>query len=533
MAVYYYTGDYNGSDGADTFRRGEGDDTVYGGKGNDRLYGGKGNDQLYGEEGKDRLYGEEGNDTLRGGKGNDRLYGDGLYSTRAGRGQDHEPSFIDRGEGDDRLYGDAGDDWLRGGKGDDQLHGGEGDDQLHGDAGDDQLHGDAGDDKLYGWTGDDKLYGGAGDDSLLDYTGDDKLYGGAGDDTLDGGPGEDHLVGGLGDDGLYGSWGDDHLYGGKGNDVLYGGFLYGPDRETEDDHLYGGEGSDILTGGPGADTLTGGSGTDLFRFAPGHSLGSGDVITDFSVAGANRDALDLGNFNIDFTRDLESQGLALSHLIDADYDGATDDRQLTLPDGGIVALLNLGSAALVIDDFAFAVWGRDFRVFTIVDPEGDDDAGDEEETQPETLLEQQLRLANLPVESGGTSDGGRARRQVELNEGELANVDAGELDGLTLPENAGGAYSGRYGLYWNPGDGGRFQLRFDDDATGALTPAATAAAIDAALEALNGITAAEVTGEPGDWTLTITADEGHLLQAVDVVEGVFFDGDLQLNYLGA
>ena len=175
----------------------------------------------------------------------------------------------------------------------------------------------------------------------------------------------------------------------------------------------------------------------------------------------------------------------------------------------------------------------------LIPPEGEGgaltnvDAGDEEEAQPETWLEQQLRLANTPVESGGANDGGRARRQVELNEGELVNVDAGELDGLTLPEDAGGAHSGRYGLYWNPGDGGRFQLRFDDDATDALTPAATAAAIDAALEALNGITAAEVTGEPGDWTLSITADEGHLLQAVDVVEGVFFDGDLQLDYLGA
>ena len=175
----------------------------------------------------------------------------------------------------------------------------------------------------------------------------------------------------------------------------------------------------------------------------------------------------------------------------------------------------------------------------LIPPEGEGgaltnvDAGDEEEAQPETWLEQQLRLANTPVESGGANDGGRARRQTELNEGELANVDAGELDGLTLPENAGGAHSGRYSLYWNPGDGGRFQLRFDDDATDALTPTSTAAVIDAALEALNGITAAEVTGEPGDWTLTITADEGHILQAVDVVEGVFFDGDLQLDYMGA
>ena len=171
----------------------------------------------------------------------------------------------------------------------------------------------------------------------------------------------------------------------------------------------------------------------------------------------------------------------------------------------------------------------------LIPPEGEGgaltnvDAGDEEEAQPETWLEQQLRLANTPVESGGANDGGRARRQVELNEGELGHVDAGELDGLTLPEDAGGAYSGRYSLYWNPGDSGRFQLRFDDDATDALTPTSTAAVIDAALEALDSITEAEVTGAPGDWTLTITADEGHLLQAIDMV----FDGDLQLDYMGA
>ena len=175
----------------------------------------------------------------------------------------------------------------------------------------------------------------------------------------------------------------------------------------------------------------------------------------------------------------------------------------------------------------------------LIPPEGDGgaltnvDAGDEpegdgtaEEAQPETWLEQQLRLANTTI---FPADGGQARRQVELNEGELVNVDAGELDGLTLPEDAGGAYSSRYSLYWNPGDSGRFQLRFDDDATDALTPASTAAVIDAALEAMDSITVAEVTGAPGDWTLTITADEGHLLQAIDTA----FDGDLQLDYMGA
>ena len=475
--------------------------------------------------GDDRLYGDAGDDYLAGNDGNDQLHGDA---------------------GNDRLYGQVGDDRLWGYAGDDQLYGGEGDDWIIGDGwdedgGNDTLYGEDGDDSLFGYAGDDYVDGGAGDDDVNGGAGDDQLYGREGNDLLGGGTGNDSLYGGAGNDRLGGGLddeGDDYLDGGAGDDYLAG--------NDGNDQLHGGAGNDRFLGGEGADTLSGGSGTDIFYFDRGDSLGSGDVITDFTVAGANRDALDLGNFSIDLTRDLKSQGLTLSDLMDADGDGATDDRKITLPDGGTITLLNLGSAALAMDDFTFV--GDDGALTNVdresegqPDPESEEDggaltnvdAGDEEDAQPETWLEQQLRLANTPVESGGANDGGRARRQVELNEGELVNVDAGELDGLTLPENAGGAYSGRYGLYWNPGDGGRFQLRFDDDTTGALTPAATAAAIDAALEALDSITAAEVTGAPGDWTLTITANEGHLLQAVDVVEGVFFDGDLQLDYMGA
>ena len=104
----------------------------------------------------------------------------------------------------------------------------------------------------------------------------------------------------------------------------------------------GGAGADTLIGGPGQDQLTGGAGSDIFVFAPGDSfardavsgINTFDDIYDFTVAGTDRDALAFGNFNIDLTRDLESQGLTLSHLTDADRDGATDDRTLTLPDGG-------------------------------------------------------------------------------------------------------------------------------------------------------------------------------------------------------
>ena len=69
-------------------------------------------------------------------------------------------------------------------------------------------------------------------------------------------------------------------------------------------------------------------------------------------------------------------------------------------------------------------------------------------------------------------------------------------------------------------------MRFDDEITGALTPAATAATIDAALD---GVTSAEVSGEPGNFTIALTADEPHVLQWGDLR----LDGDGSLDYLMA
>ena len=37
--------------------------------------------------------------------------------------------------------------------------------------------------------------------------------------------------------------------------------------------------------------------------------------------------------------------------MDADGDGATDDREITLPDGGAIALLDVGNTALAMDNF--------------------------------------------------------------------------------------------------------------------------------------------------------------------------------------
>ena len=514
------------------------DNELTGGPRNDVLNGGAGNDWLFGGAGDDRLYGGAGDDELNGGAGKDRLDGGAEDDElNGGAGDD----WLEGGEGDDTLHGGEGDDYLDGGPGEDSLDGGEGDDIISTGAGDDELNGGAGRDHLYGGEGDDTLYGGAGRDRMGGSAGDDTLHGGEGDDLMGGGAGDDTLYGGEGDDDLHGSEGDDTLSGGAGNDKLEG-FT----------------GDDTLIGGAGADRLTGRAGTDIFRFNRGDSLGSGDVITDFTVAGANRDALDLANFNIDYTRDLESQRLTLSGLMDADGDGATDDRKITLPDGGAITLLNLGSAALAIDDFTFV--GDDGALTNVDagdDPEedqpdtesdGDDgaltnvDAGDDPDkltppggdgadppppavTGSGGALQQHIALANTPPD-----DGGRSRLQELVTSGDATGrLDAGALSisgGVNLPASDDGAHRSSYHLYYDA-DGGSYFLRFDDDRTADLPISATAAQVDAALEGLNGISSAEVTGEPGDFTIALIADEPHVLQWSDVNLG----GDGGLDYL--
>ena len=214
--------------------------------------------------------------------------------------------------------------------------------------------------------------GGRGNDTLHGGMGHDRLQGYGGNDWLDGGSGRDWLEGDAGNDRLYGRSGNDTLYGSFGDDTLDGGW--------EDDILDGGPGYDTLIGNAGIDTLTGGTGSDTFVFRrhdntfsnvdraiPGNT-GKDDTITDFTVAGTERDVLRLrypvfmhaikslgGDSSATMLTKLESQGLlTISDLMDADGDGATDDREITLPDGGTITLLNVGSAALTIDNFDFS-----------------------------------------------------------------------------------------------------------------------------------------------------------------------------------
>ena len=375
-----------------------GDDWLDGGEGADRLYGGRGNDWLTGGEGRDYLESGYGADRLTGGPGADifsvtdgdvitdfdpdggdwiqlgvffssgepRL-GDVLDADGDGRRDDREIilpagenlTLLDVGNATIRIggriiteagpTGGEGDDRPTGGEGDDQLTGGEGNDDLRGYGGDDVLTGGAGDDRLAGMAGVDDLAGGPGDDTSYGGTGDDRQTGGDGNDRLYGGPGDDEQAGGTGNDRLSGGTENDRLYGGAGNDEGYGGAgddqLYGNDG---DDQLYGGPGADVinggagddlLSGGPGDDQLTGGPGADTFRFLPGHSSGGeGDVITDFDYAAGDR----LSGFS--------SGGATLSDVLDADADGASDDREITLPDGGEIALLDVGNADFSIEN---------------------------------------------------------------------------------------------------------------------------------------------------------------------------------------
>ena len=243
----------------------------------------------------------------------------------AGGGYDGTGRVLTPIEGDARWAFWAVDDNLEGGSGDDRLSGGSGDDTLDGAGGDDKLYGDSGDDTLDGGSGNDTLYGGSGNDELRGGDGNNRLSGGSGNDTLYGD--------GDGDE-LYGGPGDDHLYGGAGADgQLYGG--------PGDDQLYSGAGAALLSGGPGDDRLTGGGGADTFRFALGHSSGGdGDVITDFDYGAGDR--IMLTGFS--------SGDPTLSNRLDADGDGEADDRIITLPDSGEIALLDVGNAVFFIEN---------------------------------------------------------------------------------------------------------------------------------------------------------------------------------------
>ena len=312
-------------------------------------------------------------ENIIGGSGNDRLEGSAVGADTINR--------LEGGAGTDTLLGYGGADTLIGGAGNDTLWGGDGFDMLNGGPGGDTISGDTpGQTRTAAYQNANvqSFVGIAGgradvlDPTASSYGGDTVTYAGSnrgvrltlGEVDVDG---ADDVFGGtnVADDftSTVATGSGGYAEGDTVQDVEN---IIGSDH---DDTLGGNNRYSVLTGGKGDDTLTGGQLGDIFVFAPGDSTGSdGDVITDFTptASAVTRDAIDLRAFNFDLTTDasgaitttmmqLDLQGLKISDLMDADEDGTADDREITLPDGGKITLLDLGvgSAALTIDSFVF------------------------------------------------------------------------------------------------------------------------------------------------------------------------------------
>ena len=311
-----------------------------------------------------------------GGSGNDILTGDA------------SPNRLEGNAGADTLTGLVGADTLIGGPGNDIMAGGDGFDLLNGGPGADFLEGDTtGETKTTAYQNDNvqsftSVAGGRADvaDPNVGYGGDTVAYAGSNRGvTLELGAldpdGPDNLFGdaGAGDDFASTAATGEGGYA-QGDTVVNVENIIGSDH---DDSLGGNSWFNVLTGGKGDDRLTGApngvndNASDIFVFAPGDSTGpNGDVIIGFAVTGTNvqKDALDLRAFNFDLDRgsngaitttlaELDDQGLKISAVMDADGDeggaGRKDDRVITLPDGGKITLLDVGSEALTIDNFIF------------------------------------------------------------------------------------------------------------------------------------------------------------------------------------
>ena len=308
------------------------------------------------------------------------------------------PNRLEGGAGADILSGYADNDTLTGGPGNDTITGGDGFDLLNGGAGADAIDGDSGaathadvaardayqtgNIQSFLSVGNGRAdVPGTGAAAATSYGGDTVSYAGSNRGvTLELGlldvNGADNMAFGnanFADDFTSTSATGEGGYA-EGDTVVNVENIIGSDH---DDTLGGNNWFNVLTGGKGDDRLTGDENTDpsdsnfsnsdIFVFAPGDSTGSaGDEITDFTLSGATRDAIDLRAFNFDIDRDsdgnitttmmqLDAQGLKISDLMDADNDGAKDDRVITLPDDGKITLLDLGvgSVALTTDNFVF------------------------------------------------------------------------------------------------------------------------------------------------------------------------------------
>jgi Ca2+-binding RTX toxin-like protein len=239
-----------------------GADNITGGAGSDTLNGGSGNDILEGGAGNDWITGGAGGDKQTGGLGNDTFVIEAITDIAAGESID---GTAETATLDSIRIDDAGA-YALGGTNIDLVFVNENasgfDLTLNStmvasaDANKDGVGGD-----LYIGTDVSMTFGviiRGGD--LISNTRinvDGVNFGGA-----------DDITGGLGNDIITSGSGDDSIFGGKGNDTLNGG-----------------AGADLIKGGDDADTMTGGAGADrfhLFNFESGQTIGTIDVITDYT-----------------------------------------------------------------------------------------------------------------------------------------------------------------------------------------------------------------------------------------------------------
>ena len=122
--------------------------------------------------------------------------------------------------------------------------------------------------------------------------------------------------------------------------------------------------------------------------------------------------------------------------------------------------------------------------------------------QPEpevSPLERLIALANTPLSESPIVDTGLVRAIEPLGDDD-AFVSSYRLQ-INDPTDAGGS----------------FYLRFDDARTGDLPTNIDAASLDAAIEGLDGVISAEVSGEAGEWDITLLASENHPLGLADLL----------------
>jgi hypothetical protein len=146
-----------------TIDGGAGDDKLFGHTGTDEILGGAGDDVILGYFGDDRIVAGLGDDIVGAGAGNDSVWGDEQGESRSD-GADN----ISGDDGDDTIVAGGGDDIIDAGAGDDSVDAGAGDDSIVAGQGEDVVLGAAGDDVLSWEEGDgsDNFSGGDGEDQL-------------------------------------------------------------------------------------------------------------------------------------------------------------------------------------------------------------------------------------------------------------------------------------------------------------------------------------------------------------------------------